>query len=87
MKFGFGPRHAKFGPSAGFFFILFIFYIAFSNPIQIQTYVLNFNFLSAKINPNINFTVYNIIIFKILFLIIYSWEEQMVSLKFPFLCF
>jgi hypothetical protein len=74
-------------PKRRIFFILFIFYIAFSNPIQIQTYVLNFNFLSAKINPNINFTVYNIIIFKILFLIIYSWEEQMVSLKFPFLCF
>jgi hypothetical protein len=46
----------EFGPSAGISFVFF-FYIPFSNPIQIC-----FNFPSAKINPNINFIVYNIII-------------------------
>jgi hypothetical protein len=47
-------------------FILLFFSILFSNPIQIQTHVFNFNFLSVKIYPNVNInsTVYNIIIYS-----------------------
>jgi hypothetical protein len=44
---------------------IFFFPILFSNPIQIQTPILNFKFPSAKINTNVNvtFTVYNTIIY------------------------
>jgi hypothetical protein len=41
--------------------------------LQIQTHVLNSNFSSVKIIPNIKFIIYNII-FLILLLIIYLWK-------------
>ena len=48
------------------FFSIFLFYfkVLTSNSIEIQTHVLNFNFSSVKIIPNINSTVYNIIFYS-----------------------
>jgi hypothetical protein len=61
-----GPRARGFGPRrfVSFFSFLFSISFKFSNLYsKFQMYSnLNFNFLSAKISPNINFTVYNIII-------------------------
>jgi hypothetical protein len=61
-----GPRAREFGPPrfVSFFSFLFSISFKFSNLYsKFQMYSnLNFNFLSAKISPNINFTVYNIII-------------------------